>query len=297
MRHNGQGGCLARLLKSLQSLSRVDALLRLRHPNVNKPLLLSLTFLCFSAVRADDVAFFYALDADFGALQKQGSVLRQPVKIGQRAVQVLSLGKHKVYAIKMGSGAVETATSAQALIARFRCDRAYSLGPVGGLADTLPVGSWHWVKQATAYQRGSWTTSGFQLNKAAIINFDLPAQSGDLPELFRNAGPITVASGEIFVNSNSYREQLRETSGAEAVDMNLFGLTTVCADHRIPLVNWRIISDKADDNAGEDFRKFTESYKGEGGTALAELIKNLPPNPNSPQSYPELEKLLREEKN
>jgi nucleoside phosphorylase len=260
-------------------------------PKVNKYVLLSLIFFCFFSAKADDVAFFYALEADFSALQKEGALARQPVKVGQRAIQVVSLGKHKVYAVKMGSGAVETATSAQALLARFRCDRAFSIGPVGGLADSATPGSWHWVKQATAYQRGSWTSAGFQLNKASVVGFEEPAQPAR-PELFRGAGPITVASGEIFVNSSSYREQLRETSGAEAVDMNLFGLATVCADHRVTLTNWRVVSDKADDNAGEDFRKFTENYKGEGGKALAELIKNLPPNPNSPQSYPELEKLL-----
>ena len=68
---------------------------------------------------------------------------RQAVKIGERAIQVVSLGKHKVYAIKMGSGAVETAVSAQALLARFRCDRAYSLGPVGALSDELTIGKWY----------------------------------------------------------------------------------------------------------------------------------------------------------
>ena len=68
--------------------------------------------------------------------------------------------------------------------------------------------------------------------------------------------------------------------------MNLFGLATVCTDHRLPLVNWRIVSDKADDNAGKIFGNLPSLTRGEGGKALAELIKNLPPNPNSPESYP-----------
>ena len=76
--------------------------------------------------------------------------------------------------------------------------------------------------------------------------------------------------------------------------MNLFGLLTVCAGHHLSLINWRIVSDKADDKAGEDFRKFTETYDGAGGKALAELIRNLPPNPNSAESYPELNKLLKQ---
>jgi nucleoside phosphorylase len=246
-------------------------------------------------VYAEDIAFFYALDADLQALKAEASIARQPIKVGDHNIQVLNLARHKIYAVKMGSGAVETAISAQALLAKFRCDRAFSLGPIGALSDELQIGKWYRVSSVTAYQKGSWTTSGFQLNKASAMS--LPGEKESqlaLPAFFQNLKPVAVASGEIFIASNNYRQQLRETTGAGAVDMNLFGLVSVCSNHRVPLINWRIVSDKADDNAGEDFRKFTQTYDGAGGKALAELIRNLPPNPNSPQSYPELEKLLKD---
>ena len=244
---------------------------------------------------ADDVAFFYALDADFQKLKAEASVSRQPVKVGGRSIQVLSLGKHKIYAMKMGSGAVETATSAQALLTKFRCDRAYSLGPVGALSDHLEIGKWYLATSVVPYQKGSWTSGGLQLGKS----IESPAAEGPLkiplPNLFRDVQSITVASGELFIASNKYREQLREITKADAVDMNLFGLTTVCMDHHVQLLNWRVASDKADDSAPEDFRRFTQTYDGAGGEALAELIRNLPPNPNSPETYPALQKLLKNE--
>ena len=102
-------------------------------------------FGCAARVCADELAFFYALDADFQALKSEAVATRQHIKIGDRSVQVLTLAKHKIYAVKMGSGAVETAASAQAVLARFRCDRAFSLGPVGGLADELEIGKWYRV--------------------------------------------------------------------------------------------------------------------------------------------------------
>ena len=244
---------------------------------------------------ADDIAFFYAIDADFRAVKDEGAVTAKPLKVGDRAIQVVSIGKCRIYCVKMGSGAVETAISTEALLGRFHCDQAFSLGPVGGLTDQLPTGAWHKVGSVVAYQKGSWTSSGFQLNEAATTKLeDKAVTATSLPSLFQKLTPITVASGEIFITSSSYREQLRQQTTADAVDMNLFGLVSVCASHHVPLTNWRIVSDKADDNAGEDFRKFTQTYDGAGGKALAELIKNLPPNPNSPQSYPELEKLLKQ---
>jgi nucleoside phosphorylase len=94
------------------------------------------------------------------------------------------------------------------------------------------------------------------------------------------------------VASDSYRTQLHETTGTDAVDMNLFGLLTVCADHQVPVHCWRIVSDRADDNASEDFKKFVATYDGAGGKAVAEIIASLPANPNSPESYPHLEKIL-----
>ena len=69
-------------------------------------------------------------------------MLGEPVKIGARAVQRLRLGAQTVYAVKMGSGAVETAVSAEAVLARFRCDRAVSLGPVGALGEVLKPSDW-----------------------------------------------------------------------------------------------------------------------------------------------------------
>ncbi len=253
----------------------------------------SLVFLFEIQLRADTIAFFYALDKDFDALKAQAEPAGQSIKVGTRILAVLQIKTHKVYGVKMGSGAVETAASAQALLARVKCDAAFSIGPVGALSDKLKIDSWIRVGEVVNYQKGSWTKSGFQLSPSPMSS--LLTNSTDkfnLPELFQKLDAIKVASGEIFIASDDYRSQLRETTGADAVDMNLFGLIAVCADHRLPLTCWRVVSDKANDNASEDFRKFASSYNGAGGKAVAELIANLPANLNSPTSYPNLNKAL-----
>ena len=112
--------------------------------------------------------------------------------------------------------------------------------------------------------------------------------------MFTNTPAIKVASGEVFVASDQYRAQLHQMTGAETVDMNLSGLLAVCADHQVPIYAWRIASDRADDHASEDFRKFVATYDGAGGRAIAEIISNLPANPNAADSYPNLKKFLTE---
>lgn len=50
-----------------------------------KYFLIFVSVLTVSTVVADDVAFFYALEADFQKLKGEGSSVRQPIKIGSRS--------------------------------------------------------------------------------------------------------------------------------------------------------------------------------------------------------------------
>lgn len=237
-------------------------------------------------VRADTVGFIYALDADLQGLKTQAREMGQSVNVGTRSIQRLRLDAHTVYAIKMRSGAVETAASAQALLSRFRCDWAFSLGPAGALSEALETGRWYRVELVAAWPRGqtapSWRTEWSRFPVA------------DVPSPRETTSSLSVASGELFISTPGERDRVRALSQADAVDMNGFGLALVCADHGVPLFAWKIISDRADENASETFRAFVAGYAEEGGRALAEIIRALSADPNDPASYPAIDKLLRE---
>lgn len=241
---------------------------------------------CISPALGDTIGFFYALDADLQGLKTQAQEVGQSAKIGTRSIQRLRLGTHVIHAVKMGSGSVETATSAQALLARSRCDWAFSLGPAGALTEAVQTGRWYRVNRVMAWQRGNtdltWNTDWSRFPVA------------NLPEPLQTTSAVSVASGEQFISATGERDRLQATTQADAVDMNGFGLALVCADHGVPLFSWKIVSDRADENASEAFRAFIAAYSGEGGKALAEIIQALPANPNDPSSYPAIEKLLRE---
>ncbi|MCO5043726.1 MAG: hypothetical protein M9935_00385 [Kiritimatiellae bacterium] len=254
-------------------------------------LLAALFFLQFCS-RADSIAVFYALDSDAGALKQNAREAGQPISVGMRHIQRLAIGKHSVYAVKMGSGCVETALSAQALLSRFRCDWALSIGPAGALSDNLELGCWHRVAQVFAYQRGNgasrpmdatWSADWARLPSSAVID-----------SLLYGASDLSVASGEAFIATTSDRDRLRATTGAAAVDMNSFGLVEACADHAVPLFIWRVISDRADEHASVDFRTFATTYRGEGGAALAKWIAALPANPSDPLAYPAIQEIMED---
>ena len=258
----------------------------------------TLVFLVLAAhlAAADNVAFFYALGADLQGLKENAQENGQPLMVGTHSIHRLRLGSHTIHAVKMGSGPVETASAAQALLARFRCDWAFSVGPAGTLSSELSPGTWARAERIVAWQRVTAGAAGDVAAKSSDWKLDwtrLPVTN--LPSIWLENACLSVASGEAFIASDSERARLRAVTEADAVDMNSFGLAAVCADHKVPLFIWKIISDRADGTAAEDFRTFVSEYKGDGGRALADVIRALPPNPSDPASYPAIERLMRED--
>jgi len=105
---------------------------------------------------------------------------------------------------------------------------------------------------------------------------------------------IDVASGEQFISSMELRDEIHNATQCTAVDMNLFGLHSALALHRIPSIHIRVVSDNADENAVQDFKQFIRGYQGDGGKILAEWVQSLPPDTTHPSQYPNLRTLFEQ---
>lgn len=247
-----------------------------------------------STVRGE-IAVFYALDSDLAALRKEGVAVGAPKTIQGQVVTSFDIGGHRVRAVKMESGSVPTAISAMALLGRFPCDLAVSIGPAGRIGDRFSVGEWVRVREVVCFQEGAWTSAGFFVGKDAVRALEPPPSGGStLPKPWTDCAEARVASGSVFSASREFRDQLRVESEAELIDMNLAGLVAACAAARVPLVCWKIVSDSADDTAFADFPKFCDSYAGEGGKLVAEWIERLPPNLKNVSSHPNLHQMLEQ---
>jgi nucleoside phosphorylase len=243
-------------------------------------------------VMASSIALFHALEEDLASLKIEGATQVRSFTVGDCPVIQLSLAGHSIYAVKMGSGCVQTCLSAQALLAKQKCDLAISIGPVGDIAGTLDPTKWHLVREVVSWQRGTESDTGFQSHRDARNAIAVPAALNDSDASYGNMPTISVASGEMFVASDSYRGELASRTKCEAVDMNLFGLLAVLKSHKVEGIHLRIPSDKANNKASEDFRKFTEQYQGEGGRIAAKIIRSLPEDKTSPEAHPSLRKIL-----
>ncbi|MEM7791184.1 MAG: hypothetical protein AAF546_07275 [Verrucomicrobiota bacterium] len=246
-----------------------------------------------SPVEARTIGFFYALEADLAAFKEGASDTVRSISIGTTVVSEFRCGSDRVFAAKMGSGCVSTAINVQAVLTRFPCDLVISLGPVGALKSDLAAEQWYRVHECIPWQTGSHTNSGFQHKERSKIPLPVHDQNMELvPRGWKTLDEISVASGEVFVASQDFGLDLAERTGCDSVDMNLFGLLSAVEAHDIPSLHFRIVSDQADEDASGDFRKFVESYDGQGGKMVALHIQSLPPDPRSPASYPTLRELL-----
>jgi len=243
---------------------------------------------------ASSIAVFHALDEDISTLKKEGATQVRSFSVGDISILQLALQGHSIYAVKMGSGCVQTSVSAQALLAKQKCDLAISIGPVGDIRGTLDHQSWYLVNKVVPWQRGSHGDTGFVAHQQATQNVTLPKTDPKAQAPYANLQAISIASGEVFVASDSFRGDLASQSKCDAVDMNLFGLLAVLNSHKVVGIHLRIPSDKADSKAGEDFRKFTENYEGEGGRLVAQIIRALPEDKTSPNAHKALRNLFNE---
>lgn len=242
---------------------------------------------------AGTVAWFYALDADKSAFEQSAGNPTRTVSVGSNAIYEYKVGPHQVVAAKMGSGCVNTAATVAAVLTLYTVDRVVSTGPAGGLTSKAEPGTWLRVQQVLAWQSGRAGADGriFPGEKALS---DLIYIAEDWPgSNLHGAQPAKIVSGEAFIASSEMRSRLAAEYSASAVEMNAHGLLAGIDGRKLKLLVLRIVSDRADENASEDFALFLKNYDGSGGKIVAEIVQKLPIEPNQPAAYDSLRKLLK----
>lgn len=245
-----------------------------------------------SFLQARNILVFYAIDADF--VELKAALLEQKASILPTGGDgtVFQLQGNRIVAVKMTSGCVNTALSAAQAIGDHRFDLAVSVGPAGSLGG-LEVDDWILVDRVEAWQTGTFSGSTRFRKTDSIVTFETYEDSifEPLKACFPRVKLAGVASGEAFIASSQKRSELKSMTGMDAVDMNLFGLSVVLKKFSIPSIHLRIVSDRADANATNDFKAFVANYNGAGGRGIGEWLVSLPADETNPASYPPLEKL------
>jgi len=200
---------------------------------------------------------------------------------------------HLVYVVKMESGSMRTGINTEALLAKYPCDVLLSTGVVGALVNNLEIGEWLKITKVVAWQKGSYTQGGFNLDSKATLLVENSEISTAIPAIWEGLRSASSASGDAFIGSDNFRDELASTTGSSTVDMNLYGMLSAVNNHRLNSYHFRVVSDLADDNASSDFSRFVNDYDGVGGKAAYEWISRLADDLTSPQSHNHLQRILK----
>jgi adenosylhomocysteine nucleosidase len=178
-------------------------------------------------------------------------------------------GQRLVYATT-GIGKVNAAITSSHLIAQYRPRLVLFFGLAGALDSNIKNGSLTFADSCWQHDYGAMTKKGLVRWQAGEIPIG-PVQP-PVPMLVnpmvkslvstRVAAPwVNVATGDLFIESAEYHDQLRSL-GAQIVDMEGAAVAHAANIYQTPWVIARQISDGADDSAAADFEvHFTEICK------------------------------------
>ncbi len=241
---------------------------------------------------AATIGFLYALDKDWQAFLSAAGGQPELYTSGDRRLHKLAAGGHVIWAVKMGSGCAETAVSTTCLLHRGRFDLIITAGPAGSLNDTLGPGT-----QVLIDRLLPWQTNGSKVTFMPPSMIVATRQGGRVeaaPRWLLSGGQelpgVVCASGEFFVNTTAQRQEL--AAQAQIVDMNTLGVETAAAAWKVPCLHLRVISDRANESAKEQFLAFEKTWGGSCGSMAWTVVKSLKPDPSHPKSYEALNKLL-----
>ncbi len=238
------------------------------------------------------VCFLYAMDEDW---QQFRDVFDRPVQqetVNGQVVSSIKTDTMTIYGVKMGSGVVQTAISTQRILSHATPDLVISVGPIGSLHNEIKVEGIYLVHEVVPWQ----STQSLQTASPSSFSKVTPAPPpGDWKPLLTPYPQITVASGDAFISSSTIRAAIHSATHAKAVDMNLYGLVLACNQQHVPSLHLRIISDRANENAGKEFQQFRNAYDGTLGKKAAEWLTSMPKDPTHPDNYPHLKKILGEQ--
>jgi adenosylhomocysteine nucleosidase len=200
---------------------------------------------------------------------------------GGRDYWVGHLHGQEVVTVLSRIGKVAAATTATALIERFRVDRILFTGVAGGLAPGVNRGD---VVIAERFLQHDLDASPlFPRYEVPLYDTDQfatdPVLTEQLAAAVRRALHGThvhrglIASGDRFVASAADSQALQSAlPEALAVEMEGAAFAQVCHDYRVPFAAVRTVSDRADDAAHGDFLSFIDQVASRHSAAIVEAF-------------------------
>lgn len=171
----------------------------------------------------------------------------------------------EVVVAQAGVGKVNAALTAQTMILEFNVNVVINIGVAGGIAENLKIGDIVVADRVCEHDMDTTPLgdpAGF-ITGIDRVYMDCDKKVSELimectRELGYNSMYGTIASGDIFVSTDSERNKIRDVFGGAAAEMEGAAIGHVCTMNNVPFAVLRAMSDCANDESKVDFPTFAE---------------------------------------
>lgn len=192
-----------------------------------------------------------AFEAEIGRIDEQGEI---KTVCGVRYAEV-PLGENTAVIALSGIGKVNAGACVQVLISVLKCEAILNIGLAGNACD-LPLGGAVLADRVVYHD----------LFPEDFISQDAPGTSEFIPDekMRMTAEKIladmnveyrsgTVASGDQFISDKALKDSIIRKTGCSCVEMEGAAIAHISLKNNVPFCLVKIISDNADDDAGDQF--------------------------------------------
>ena len=218
-----------------------------------------------------------AMEVEIEVLLKNIEYLKS-VKYGMfEFFQGLFAGKELVI-VKSGAGKVNSSSCAQMLIDKYDIDCIINTGIAGGISENLNVCDLVISKEVTYHDVNPIFMKDFFPFKESfeadlkLVYLAIKAVEGIDDRTYKYFSG-RIVSGDKFVSAMNDKLKIVERYDPLCVEMEGASIGHVCYLNRVPFVVIRSISDGADDQAEETYKKFERRAAEQSSNIILEMIK------------------------
>ena len=206
--------------------------------------------------------------------------------IGGVDYHVGTLSGKDVVLVKGGVGKALSASGATILIHEFDVDRVIFTGIAGGVADETEVLDMVISTDCIMHDYGAVGQDGFIWEAMANTGDEgrIPADETLIEAAYNAAVEVvgkdhafkgTVVTGDQFVASEWYVQELQDRFDAYATEMEGASVAYVCQQYGVPFVVIRCMSDKADGRAHDTYDNFGTKAADQSGSIVMMMLESL----------------------
>ncbi|MCQ2409263.1 MAG: 5'-methylthioadenosine/S-adenosylhomocysteine nucleosidase [Clostridia bacterium] len=212
-------------------------------------------------------------------LQTLGSVSDESTIAGVH-IRKLLYSNNEIYLATSGIGEIRASMAIQLLKDLFDVELVMNFGFVGALNSELNIGDLVLAKKVCHYQfdlsKIDGTPAGQYDGKDSVfMDLDPSLLSNALQAIRIPVRCVNVASGDVFVAGKENKQILFEKFNCDICEMELAGIQIACDRNNIPLLSVKVVSDKADDSAGESFSAVVERGIAKYSEVIPSLLKMI----------------------